>query len=99
MSSLLVDAVLEFFSSGSLLRQWNSTLLAMIPKSGHAQAVSDFRPIACCNVIYKVISKVLCNRLVPLLDGIVDKAQSAFIHGRLIYDNIHLADRAISPTI
>lgn len=56
----------------------------MIPKSAQAQAVGDFCPIACCNVIYKVIFKVLSNRLDPVPENIVDKAQYAFINGRLI---------------
>lgn len=56
---LLIEAVLEFFTSGRILRQWNTTLPAMIPKSGRAQAVGDFRPIACCNVIYKVIQGIM----------------------------------------
>lgn len=64
----------------------------MIPKSDQAQTVGYFRPIVCCNVIYKVISKVLSNRMGPVLEGIVDKAQSAFVEGRIISDNIHQAE-------
>lgn len=90
---LLVEAVTECFETGRLLRQWNATTLMMIPKSECAQTVGEFRPIACCNVIYKVISKVLANRLAPILDRIVDKTQSAFVKGRLISDNIHLAEQ------
>lgn len=56
----------------------------MIPKSGHVHIVGNFRPIACCNVIYKIILKVISNRLVLILDGIIDKAHSGFIKGRLI---------------
>lgn len=90
---LLVEAVAEFFETGQLLKQWNTTILSMIPKSARAQTVGEYRPIACCNVIYKIISKILSNRLAPLLDGIVDKSQSAFIKGRIISDNIHLAEQ------
>lgn len=54
--------------------------------------VGDFRPIACCNVIYKVISKVISNRLAKVLDRIIEKSQSAFVGGRLITDNIHLVE-------
>lgn len=53
--------------------------------------VTDFRLIACCNVLYKCISKVLTNRLKLVLDKIVDKNQSAFIPGRHISDNILMA--------
>lgn len=74
---LLIEAVREFFDMGKLLKQWNTTTLTMIPKSDQAQSVGDFGPIACCNVIYKVISKVLSNRLSPVSDSIVDKSQSA----------------------
>ena len=50
-----VEAVHEFFSSRSLLKQINNTAIILIPKSSHAPTVGDYRPIACCNVIYKVI--------------------------------------------
>lgn len=90
---LVVGAVQEFFQSGKLLKQLNATILNMIPKSAQTQSVGDFRPIACCNVIYKVVSKILSSRIASVLETIVDKAQSAFIEGRLISDNIHLAEQ------
>lgn len=93
VGQFLMEAVKEFFQSGQILKQWNTTILTMIPKKAQAQNVGNFRPIACCNVIYKVISKILSNRLAAVLDGIVDKAQSTFIKGRLISDNIHLAEQ------
>lgn len=83
-------AVKEFFINGRLLRQINHTILALIPKTTHASEVGDFRPIACCNVLYKLISKVLASRLAGVLDSLVDKSQSAFVSGRLISDNIQL---------
>lgn len=48
------NAVLEFFRNGDMVKQINHTTLALIPKSAHANEVSDFRPIACCNIIYKL---------------------------------------------
>lgn len=71
---LLVEAVREFFDTGHLLKKWNTIILTVIPKFAQAQDVGDFRPIVCCNVIYKVISKVLSNRLAPVLENILDKA-------------------------
>ena len=50
-------AVNEFFSLGILLKEINSTLISLIPKSQYVRLVTDFRPIACCNVLYKCISK------------------------------------------
>lgn len=51
----LCQAVLEFFSSGKILKQFNHAAIVLILKSSHASSVGDYRPIACCNVIYKVI--------------------------------------------
>ncbi|XP_074288930.1 uncharacterized protein LOC141614073 [Silene latifolia] len=80
--------VQEFFSNGKLLQQINVTVLTLIPKKDSPGSVLDFRPIACCSVLYKCISKVIYNRLSPTLANIVSLNQSAFIHGRDIVDNI-----------
>ena len=84
------EAILEFFSSGKMLKQINHSALSLIPKSKNADKVEDFRPIACCNVMYKVISKILAARLAPVLLGIIDTAQAAFIQSRNMVDNIFL---------
>lgn len=49
---------------------------------------SDYRPISITNILYKVITKIIAQRLKPYLNDLVDRAQSAFIPGRLIVDNI-----------
>ncbi|GJS63255.1 RNA-directed DNA polymerase, eukaryota, reverse transcriptase zinc-binding domain protein [Tanacetum coccineum] len=68
----------------------NGTLIFLVPKILTPQKVSDFRPIACCNVIYKCISKILTNRIKSTLNQIIDDNQSAFVLGRAITDNILL---------
>ena len=88
-------AIEEFFSSGSLLKQCNHTVIALVPKAQHAPTVGDFRPIACCNVTYKVITKIIASRLGPVLDTIVDQAQAAFVEGRSMTENIHLAQELL----
>ncbi|KAL2246076.1 UNVERIFIED_CONTAM: hypothetical protein Sindi_2875800 [Sesamum indicum] len=56
-------AVLDFFSTGKLLKQVNSTILALIPKVHTPMSVNDFRPISCCNVLYKIIAKLLVQKI------------------------------------
>lgn len=58
-----VQAVQSFFDKGFLPKGINSTILALIPKKDEAILMKDYRPISCCNVIYKVISKILANRM------------------------------------
>lgn len=92
---LFCNAISEFFRSGRLLKQLNHTIIALIPKSENASRVGDFRPIALCNVSYKVISKILAARLSSTLDSIIDKSQSAFVSGRSMIENIHLTQELL----
>ena len=82
--------VRDFFQSGAMLKQINHSIIALIPKSANTSSASDFRPISCCNVIYKVIVKLLAARLSQALVSIISPMQNAFLRGRLMTDNIHL---------
>ena len=62
-------AVQAFFHSGSLFKPLNHSYIVLIPKKPFPDEVSHFRPISLCNVIYKVISKVMVNRLKPVMDS------------------------------
>ncbi|KAJ9536410.1 hypothetical protein OSB04_un000423 [Centaurea solstitialis] len=89
-------AVHNFFYSGKLLTELNHTLLCFIPKIPNATRVSDFRPISCCNVLYKVISKIVAERMKPYLSQLIGPDQSAFIPGRRISDNILMAHELVA---
>ncbi|XP_020266409.1 uncharacterized protein LOC109841898 [Asparagus officinalis] len=100
-------AVEEFFKTGKLLGVTNSTAIVLIPKVQCPSSPSDFRPISCCNCIYKIISKILANRMQTVMGYIINDAQCAFVKGRSISSNVLLAHelvknygrRHISPRI
>lgn len=74
-----------------LLSGLNFTQIVLIPKKLKSECMEDFRPIVLCNLAYKVIAKVLANRMKPLLSGLIVENQYAFVLGKLIFDNIFVA--------
>ena len=67
----VVSAVLDFLNNGNMLLEINHTNIVLIPKVKNPQKMSEFRPISLCNVIYKIIFKVLANRLKQVLPNII----------------------------
>lgn len=80
--------VRDFFRTGCFDLEINFTHIALASKKANSNKVSDFRPISLCNVVYKILSKVLANRLKATLPHIISGNQLAFIPGRMISDNI-----------
>lgn len=91
-----VIAVQSFFIYGFMPRSVNATLLSLVPKTTEAEKLTDFRPIACCNVIYKVISKILATRLKATLPEAIELNQCAFVEGRLLLENVLLATELVN---
>jgi len=62
----------SFFNDGKLLKQINHTLIALIPKIDQPNSAAHFHPISLCNSLYKIIAKILVNRMRPILEKIID---------------------------
>jgi hypothetical protein len=91
----VTEEVLQVLNGGELPADWNETCVALIPKVKNPDCIKNMRPISLCNVVYKIISKVLAKRLKVLLPEIISPAQSAFVPGRLLTDNVLLAYEVI----
>ena len=87
----VIAAILDFLNNGTMLPKINYTHIVLIPKIKTLKRISDYRPISLCNVIYKIISKVLANRLKLILPHMISSNQSSFVLGRLITDNVLVA--------
>ena len=85
------QAVLSSLNIGNILASINHTFVTLIPKVKSPKRVTEFRPIALCNILYELISKVLTNRLKSFLPSVILESQSAFQSDKAISDNILIA--------
>ncbi|KAL9686789.1 hypothetical protein QQ045_031182 [Rhodiola kirilowii] len=92
----ILELVRQFFRDGRMPKGITSTYLALILKVNNPNAPYEYKPISCCNIIYKIISSILASRLRLILPRIIGESQSAFITGRNIVDNISLAQEVMS---
>jgi hypothetical protein len=87
----VLGCIKNFFQNHFLLKELNHTHIALIPKQSGSHTVHHFRPISLCNIIYKIITKLLSTRLKSMLPKIISPLQSAFVPSRNIQDNTILA--------
>ena len=87
----VTGTILTCLNTGSILPSINQTFITLIPKVKSPVGVSKFHPIALCNTLYKIISKVLANRLKKILPSVISESQSAFQSSKATPDNILVA--------
>jgi hypothetical protein len=91
----IFNAATAWLNSGEFPSQVTDTNIVLIPKKDNLETMRDLRPISLCNFIYKVVSKVLANRLKPILQKCISQEQSAFVENRSIIDNVMAAHEII----
>jgi hypothetical protein len=89
----------EFHEHCQFERSLNATFVALIPKKHGADEIKDFRPISLVGGMYKIIAKLLANRLSFVLGKIISSSQNAFVKGRQILDSVLVANQCLGSRL
>ncbi|GAA0182299.1 hypothetical protein LIER_30353 [Lithospermum erythrorhizon] len=87
----VVDAMGHFLNGHKLPQAFTSTTIALIPKTDAAKSWTEYRPISLCTFANNIVTKLLSTRLGSISPKLISKFQAGFVHGRLIQDNVLLA--------
>lgn len=95
MDQLVTEIVLTVLNASEVPNDLNHNFITMIPKKKHVVKVGDFGPISCCNMVYKLVLKVIANRLKLVIPHVISISQCAFVPGRQVTDNVLVADELV----
>ncbi|RVX09662.1 F-box protein [Vitis vinifera] len=99
VKSEILELFREFHLHETFQRSLNSTFLLLIPKKEGAEDLREFRPISLVGSVYKLLAKVLANRLKSVMGEVISDSQQAFVHGRQILDAVLIANEALDSRL
>jgi hypothetical protein len=91
----LLCYVFDFHHNGKLMNGINSTFITLTPKKESPQTMNDYRPISLVESLYKVLAKLLANRLKCIIGSVISDTHNAFVQGRQILDGILVANEVV----
>ncbi|GKV22646.1 hypothetical protein SLEP1_g32498 [Rubroshorea leprosula] len=91
----ITEFIQEFHDKGKLVKGSNESFVVLIPKTNNPERIEEYRPISLIGIMYKILSKLLANRLRQVLDGVIGETQMAFIAGRQLPDGVVIANEVL----
>jgi len=91
----VVEAVGQFYETEGILKGCNASFIALVPKVRDPSSLEQYKPISLVGVMYKIIAKLLADRIKKVFSSIVDESQSALLKDRRILDNVHMANKVV----
>ncbi|GKU89788.1 hypothetical protein SLEP1_g3882 [Rubroshorea leprosula] len=91
----VIDFLQEFHKNSKMVRGLNYSFIVLVPKVDNLQKIEEYKPISLIGVIYKILAKILANRLKKVLDELIGKQQMSFISGRQLMDGVVIANELV----
>lgn len=91
----VTKVVLDFFDTSKIYKPINTVAVTLIPKVKNSSSIRAYIPIFCCTTLYKILFKMIISRLQHVMKLVVECNQAAFVHGRMLTNNVILSHKLV----